>query len=206
MINVHCKFDAELKLADLKDHPKNRNRHPEVQIDRLAKLYEYQGIRHPIIVSKRSNFIVAGHGRKQAAIKLGLETFPVVYQDFESDEQEYAFIQSDNAIALWSSLDFAGINLDIPDLGPDLDIDMLGIRNFHIDVADKFDASLEWAEMPEFKQEDKESFRHVIMHFATPEHAKKFFDHIGYPDTGKTKSLWYPPQERMDTESKRYGD
>lgn len=58
---------------------------------------------------------------------------PVVYQDFDSTEAEYAFIQADNAIALWAELDLAGINADIGDLGPDFDINMLGIQDFTLD-------------------------------------------------------------------------
>ena len=64
---------------------------------------------------------------------------PVVYQDFDNVDQEYAFIQSDNAIALWAELDFSGINADIGELGPDFNIDMLGLKDFTIDVADKYE-------------------------------------------------------------------
>lgn len=136
-IIFHCKYDVLLNPKDLKEHPKNRNKHGQDQIERLAKLYEYHGVRHPIIVSKRSGYIMAGVGRKLTAIRVGLKLFPVVYQDFDSEEQEYAFIQSDNAIAEWSELDFMSINQDMADLGPDFDIDMLGIKGFALDVADK---------------------------------------------------------------------
>lgn len=136
-IKIHCKFDELVNPSKLKNHPKNRNKHGQDQIDRLAELYKYHGIRHPIIVSKLSGFIVAGHGRKLAAIRAGIKEMPVVYQDFESSEAEYAFIQSDNAIALWAELDFSGINSDIGDLGPDFNIDMLGIKDFALDISEK---------------------------------------------------------------------
>ncbi len=138
-MNIHCKYDELINPSKLKNHPKNRNKHGQDQIERLSELYKYHGVRHPIIVSKLSGFIVAGHGRKLAAIRAGLKEMPVVYQDFQSADQEYAFIQSDNAIASWSELDLSGINTDIQDLGPDFDINMLGIRDFTIDVADKFE-------------------------------------------------------------------
>lgn len=133
-MNIHCKYDELLNPKKLKNHPKNRNKHGQDQIDRLAELYKYHGIRHPIIVSKRSNCIVAGHGRKLAAIRCGMEEFPVEYQDFVSDEAEYAFLQADNAIALWAELDLSGINSDLGDLGPDFDINMLGIKDFKLDL------------------------------------------------------------------------
>lgn len=138
-MQIHCKYDELINPSKLKNHPKNRNKHGQDQIERLAELYKYHGIRHPIIVSKLSKCIVAGHGRKLAAIRAGIKEMPVVYQDFESSESEYAFIQADNAIALWAELDMAGINEDISDLGPDFDINMLGIQDFTIDVADKFE-------------------------------------------------------------------
>lgn len=121
----------------LKPNPKNRNKHPEDQIKRLMKLIEYQGFRQPIIVSTRSGFVVAGHGRLEAAKKLALKEVPVLYQDFASDEQEYAFGVSDNAVAAWADLDLSGINMDLSSLGPDFDLDTLGIKNFVIDVAEK---------------------------------------------------------------------
>ena len=151
---IHCRYDRMIPIHELKDHPKNRNKHSDEQIERLAKLYEYHGIRHPIIVSSRSGYIVAGHGRKAAAQDLGIKVFPVVYQDFDSDEAEYAFIQADNAIALWAELDLSGINSDLPELGPDFDIDMLGIKNFEIDVADK-DFEADEDEVPEARPEPK---------------------------------------------------
>lgn len=130
---IHCKFDELVSPKKLKNHPKNRNKHGQDQIDRLAELYSYHGIRHPIIVSNLSKCIVAGHGRKLAAIRANIEEMPVVYQDFDSVEAEYAFIQADNAIALWAELDLAGINSDIGDLGPDFDINMLGIKYYTLD-------------------------------------------------------------------------
>lgn len=136
-MKIYCKYDELINPSNLKIHPQNRNKHPKDQIERLVKLYEYHGIRHPIIVSKKTGFIVAGHGRKMAAVKLGLKEFPVVYQEFDDEEKEYAFLQADNAIALWAELDFSSINDDIANLGPDFDIDVLGIKNFTIDVNEK---------------------------------------------------------------------
>lgn len=156
-IKIHCLFDEMVKPSKLKKHPKNRNKHPKEQIERLAKILSYQGFRYPIKVSKLSGFITSGHGRAEAAKLLKLTEIPVVYQDYESDEQEYADVQSDNAIASWSELDLSDINTDIQDLGPDFDIDLLGIKNFTIDVAEKVnkgDENSEWVEMPDFDKAD----------------------------------------------------
>jgi 16S rRNA G966 N2-methylase RsmD len=136
MIKNHTGCDLQ-DIRTLKQHPKNRNKHSEEQIDRLAKILEYQGWRYPIKVSNRSGFITSGHGRLMAAQKIPLAEVPVNFQDYDSDEQEYADIQSDNAIAAWAELDLSGINLDIGELGPDFDIDLLGIKNFTLDISEK---------------------------------------------------------------------
>lgn len=133
-IKIECDFKELVPIGELKPHPKNRNNHPMDQIEKLAKLFSYQGIRHPIIVSKRTGFIVAGHGRLEAAKLLKMEKVPVDFQDFENEEQEYAFLISDNAISLWAFLDLSAVNHDLPDLGPDFDLDLLGIKNFSLDL------------------------------------------------------------------------
>lgn len=135
-IKINCLFDKLVNPKDLKDHPKNRNKHGSDQIERLAELYKYQGVRHPIIVSKQSGFIVAGHGRKLAAIRAGVKQMPVVYQDFDNSEQEYAFIQSDNAIALWADLDIENIELDIKEFSDDFDRSMLAIKKSIDDIGE----------------------------------------------------------------------
>jgi DNA modification methylase len=126
----------QVEIDEIQLNPKNRNKHPKDQIERLCDIIKYQGFRNPLIISNRSGLLVAGHGRLIAAKKLKLKTVPVTYQDFDSEEQEIAAGVSDNAIALWADLDLEGINADIPDLGPDFDIDLLGIKNFKIDLAE----------------------------------------------------------------------
>lgn len=153
-VKIHCLYDELVDPKTLKNHKDNRNKHPPEQIERLAKILDYQGWRYAIKVSKQTKSITSGHGRKLAALDRGWKLVPVVYQDYESQEQEYADVQADNAIALWAELDLPGINSDIGSLGPDFDIDLLGIKNFTVDVADKeFEADED--EVPEARPEPK---------------------------------------------------
>ena len=126
-----------LNPKDLKPHPKNRNKHPKDQIERLAKILKYQGFRKPIVVSNLSGYVVEGHGRIQAALHNKWERVPVCYQDFEDETQEYAHLTADNAIALWAELDMAGINSDTLELGP-FDTELLGIQNWESIAEDKY--------------------------------------------------------------------
>lgn len=119
-------------------NPKNRNKHPKEQIERLSKIIKANGWRHPIIVSKLSGQVVVGHGRLEAAKLLSEPKVPVHFQDFANETEEYQFGIADNAIASWAELDLAGINTDLPTFGPELDVDLLGIKDFELEPADKY--------------------------------------------------------------------
>lgn len=121
---------------ELKENKDNANRHNTHQIDRLCKLIKHQGFRNPLIVSNRTGLIVSGHARKTAAEKLGLEKLPVIFQDFDSAKQEYAYLISDNEIARWAELDFQDLYINIEELKID-DIELLGLDGFKFDEPEK---------------------------------------------------------------------
>jgi len=129
-MNFKCAYKELVSVKDLRPHPKNTNKHTKEQIERLAKLIEYQGQRSSIVVSTRSGFIGKGHATLQAIKKLKWEKAAVDYQDFDSDDQELAYLTSDNAIASWASLDRGMINDQLKDLGPDFDSEWLGLPAF----------------------------------------------------------------------------
>jgi hypothetical protein len=127
-MQIHCLYDELVDPKSLKPHPSNRNAHPDAQIARLAQILSYQGIRYAIKVSRQSGFITSGHGRRLALIKAGVDSVPVVYQDYVDAAQEYGDIVADNAISAWAELDLAAINMDLADLK--IDVDLLGIGDF----------------------------------------------------------------------------
>ncbi len=176
-MQTRCTFDKLVHIKELKPHPKNRNKHPKDQIDRLAKILEYQGWRYPIKVSNQSGFITSGHGRILAAKQLKWKEVPVNFQDYENEAQEYADVQADNAIASWSELDMSAINGDICDIGPDFDIDLLGIQGFVVEPA----------ELPELSDEDKPPFRQMTFTLSNDqadqvEHAMEVASKMGHFD------------------------
>lgn len=152
---VKCLYDDLVPISELKKafHPKNRNQHSDEQIERLAKILNYQGARYPAKISNQSKSITSGHGRVLAAEKAGWTHYPVNYQDYENEAQEYADLTADNAIAAWSELDFSGINSDIGDIGPDFDVELLGIKNFEIEPADKIEPQCDEDEVPSTPKE-----------------------------------------------------
>lgn len=109
-IEVWCSYDKLVKIEELIPHPKNPNTHPQNQIKILAQNIRYHGWRHPIVVSKLSGYIVAGHGRLEAAQELGVSIVPVEYQDFSSEDNELAVLVGDNRLAELSSLDLNSLS------------------------------------------------------------------------------------------------
>lgn len=102
---VYCAFDELVDVAALVPNPRNPNQHPERQIRLLAKIIEHQGWRAPITVSRRSGFVVRGHGRLMAAQLLGETNVPVDYQDYATEAEEWADLIADNRIAELSQMD-----------------------------------------------------------------------------------------------------
>ena len=127
-MKFNCAYTELVDIHKLVPNPKNNNHHPKEQIDRLAKIIDYQGQRSPIVVSNRSGFIVKGHGRLEAIRKLGWEKVAVDYQDYENEAQEYADMTADNQIAMWAEFDNNMLMSEIPELG-DIDLDMLGLKD-----------------------------------------------------------------------------
>jgi 16S rRNA G966 N2-methylase RsmD len=120
---VFCSHDEIVELDTLIENPKNPNKHPEAQIELLAKIIKGSGWRAPITISKRSGFIVRGHARRVAAYKAGAKYAPVEYQDYESEAAEYADLIADNRIAEISVLNtdiLRDILVDIKDQDYDL--------------------------------------------------------------------------------------
>ena len=124
---------TEIQIVDINaliPNPKNNNKHPKEQIERLAQLIKYQGFRNPLVVSKRSGFVLCGHGRIEAAKLAGLKQVPVMFQDFESEAQEYAYLTSDNAIASWAELDLSMVTEQLTEFGPEfINLELLGIQS-----------------------------------------------------------------------------
>lgn len=104
-VKVHCAYDEMVDIAKVVPNPRNPNTHSDKQIELLAKIIDYQGWRAPITVSKRSGFVVRGHGRLLAAEALGLEKVPVDYQDYANEAEEWADLIADNRLAELSELD-----------------------------------------------------------------------------------------------------
>ena len=198
-------------LEALVPYARNSRTHSEAQVAQIAASIREFGFTNPVLMDKDGG-IIAGHGRVMAARKLGLAEVPCIRLAHLTDVQRRAYIIADNKLALNAGWDEEMLKLEISDLG-DLGLDMSLIGFSPGELSTLFlekqegetDAEKEWEGMPEFDQPDKNSFRHIIVHFESNSDAEEFARLIGQTITDKTKSLWHPEQVRMDTESKRYG-
>jgi hypothetical protein len=143
-------------VSELKFNPENRNIHPKEQIDRLALIIQESGFRSPGRISKQSGFVTVGEGRSRAAIQIGATHVPMMYQDYDTPEQEYQDSIADNAIDKWAYLDYSSIHNDLAKYGP-FDLNLLGIPNFVADPSEKIPPS----GALELSSKDFEVFNHT---------------------------------------------
>src|ERR1700687_3979077 len=92
------------KLAELAPSPRNPRRHSDAQIAQIAGSIAHFGFNSPILIDSKGN-IIAGHGRYLAALKLGLETVPVIVLDHLSEIEKRAYLLADNQLATMSTFD-----------------------------------------------------------------------------------------------------
>ena len=126
-IKIHCSHTELRDPTSLVEHPRNYNTHPAEQIRLLAKIIKHQGWRNPITVSKRSGFVVKGHGRLAAAMILKTEKVPVDVQDYKDEASEVADMIADNRIAELAEADQDALkDLLVDDLFEDFDLEVTG--------------------------------------------------------------------------------
>ncbi len=162
-IPVHCANDKLEGVEKLVAHPKNPNKHPKKQVEMLAKIIRAQGWRSPVVVSKRSGYVVAGHGRIEAAKLLGEDKVPVNVQEFETEAEEYAHLMADNKIAEYAELQTDKIGELLEDLKKvDFDLDLTGFSEN--DLSKAFKAEEAEPEV-QFSEEIGESNNYVVLVF-----------------------------------------
>ena len=160
---VNCAFDEMVALEKIIPNPRNLNQHPEGQINLLAKIIVHQGWRSPIVISNRSGFVVAGHGRYEAAKRLGLSTVPVDYKDFPTEADEHAHLIADNRIAELAEADQAGLRELLGELtAADFDPELAGF------TADALKGLTDELAEPESPEEFTEADENLPTEFTCP--------------------------------------
>lgn len=132
-----------IPVSEIKQYKRNAKNHPEQQINVLMKSIKEFGFLNPIILDE-NNEVIAGHGRLEAAKKLGMKEVPCIRAMELNPEQVIAYRLADNRIAelgnldssiLMQDLEFLKLSgFDMPTIGfdieiPDIDLGMADNRS-----------------------------------------------------------------------------
>ena len=113
-------------VDDLIPYARNARTHSDEQIAQIAGSIKEFGFRNPVLIDGE-NGIIAGHGRVEAARKLGLDKVPCIPCDDLTETQKRAYILADNRIAINAGYDEEMLGLELADLAElDVDLEMLG--------------------------------------------------------------------------------
>jgi DNA modification methylase len=85
-------------IDSLVAYDRNARKHSAKQIAKLAESIREFGFNAPVLVDA-AGVIIAGHGRVEAARKVGLKTLPVIPLEHLTDAQRRAYIIADNRIS-----------------------------------------------------------------------------------------------------------
>lgn len=164
------------------------------------------------IIARTNGEVIAGHTRLKAAEALGLDRVPVRYMDLDPAEAHLLALADNklNEEAEWDASMLATVLSDFS-------FDDTALAGWDSDDLDKLASKLgansgptdplqEWQGMPEFDQQDKTSECSLIVHFDAWEHVEAFAQLVGQNLTKNTRSIWFPKQQNMDTNSKRYDE
>ena len=127
---------AYLSPAALQPRASNPRTHSKKQIRKIATSIERFGFNNPVLID-REGYIVAGHGRVEAAKLIGLEKVPTILLEDLTKAEIRAYVIADNRLAElagWDremlAIEFQGLlELDI-----DLDVTITGFETPEIDI------------------------------------------------------------------------
>ena len=138
----------EVSLDLLKPYERNAKIHGEDQIAKLMDSIREFGFLSPCLVERDTFNLIAGHGRVEAAKRLGMDKVPCVFVEDISEEQRKAYILADNRLSELGEWDMDMVNVELSEL------DEMG-----------FDVSLTGfdfeAEAPEITEDDFEEREHA---------------------------------------------
>ncbi|MBR2536589.1 MAG: ParB N-terminal domain-containing protein [Hyphomicrobium sp.] len=123
-------------VADLRPYSGNARVHRPNQIAEIASSITAFGFNNPVLIDKTGT-IIAGHGRVEAAKKLGLDTVPCLRLEHLSDAQKRAYVIADNRLAEKAGWDREILAIELQHLTTldvDFDVTITGFEMAEIDV------------------------------------------------------------------------
>lgn len=113
-------------LERLVPFARNARTHSPQQVEQIAASMREWGWTNPVLVDE-AGMIIAGHGRVEAARKLGLVEAPVMVARDWSEPKKRAYVIADNKLALNAGWDEAMLAAELSELeAASFDLDLLG--------------------------------------------------------------------------------
>lgn len=126
----------EKRIEELREY-ENNPRHNDAAVDAVAESIKQFGFKVPIVIDT-DGVIIAGHTRRKAAKKLGLEVVPCIVADDLTPEQIKAFRLADNKTGELASWDFEKLEAELAALS-EIDMSAFGfVMNDDIDIDEFF--------------------------------------------------------------------
>ena len=121
-------------VTTLTPYARNSRTHSDEQVAQVAASIKEFGWTNPILIDEDKS-IIAGHGRLQAAQRLGEDTVPTITLTGLTEAQKRAYVIADNKLALNAGWDEDMLKIEINDLlGDGFDIDLTGFDPAEIDA------------------------------------------------------------------------
>ena len=149
----------QVSVEKLIPYVNNSRTHSDEQVAQIAASIREFGFNNPVLIDK-DDTIIAGHGRIQAARKLGLAEVPCVRLEHLTETQRKAYIIADNRLALNAGWNEELLTIELNDLLADgFALDILGfdsdeLKNL-LDPITPTEGLTDEDEVPEVPEEPK---------------------------------------------------
>jgi len=120
-------------LQTLRPYQHNARTHSKRQIEQIARSIERFGFINPVLIDA-SGAIIAGHGRVEAAKRLGLAQVPTLRIEHLTDAEKRAYILADNKLAEKAGWDREILAIELQALvDMDFEIELTGFEMAEVD-------------------------------------------------------------------------
>jgi hypothetical protein len=171
-----------VSTSDLKEYEKNNKKHSEDQVSLLVQMIDKFGFTTPLLIDKKYN-IIAGHGRKLAAEKLGMKKLPCIIIDDLSENEIKALRIADNRISELASREYDNIEEEykyLKSLGSGIEF-LTGYMDNNFTFQEDNEEKL----VSEIESSNK-SYK-IVLHFNSQEHLDSFLEDYKVDLQTKTK-------------------
>lgn len=123
-----------INIEDLKAYERNARTHSDEQIEQLCDSIREFGFTNPVLIDELGE-LIAGHGRTEAAKRLGMKSVPAIRLSNLSPEQIKALRIADNQLALNAGWDEELLRTELAELKDfDFNLAIVGFSDEELDL------------------------------------------------------------------------